>query len=30
VGTLARKLADFEMGPSWLKIPAIALAAMRV
>jgi aldehyde dehydrogenase (NAD(P)+) len=29
-GTLARKLADFEMGPSWLKIPAIALAAMRV
>ncbi len=26
---LARRLAEFEMGPSWLKIPAIAAAAMR-
>jgi hypothetical protein len=28
--TLARRLAAFEMGPSWLKVPAIAAAAMRV
>ncbi len=27
--TLGRRLADFEMAPSWLKVPAIALAAMR-
>jgi hypothetical protein len=27
---LARRLAEFEMGPSWLKIPPIAAAAMRV
>jgi aldehyde dehydrogenase (NAD(P)+) len=30
VRTLARRLADFEMGPSWLKIPGIAAAAVRV
>ncbi|HEX8700124.1 MAG TPA: aldehyde dehydrogenase family protein [Myxococcaceae bacterium] len=30
VRTLARRLADFEMGPSWLKVPGIAAAAMRV
>jgi aldehyde dehydrogenase (NAD(P)+) len=28
--TLARRLADFELAPSWLKIPGIAAAAMRV
>jgi hypothetical protein len=30
VRTLARRLADFEVAPSWLKIPGIAAAAMRV
>jgi aldehyde dehydrogenase (NAD(P)+) len=30
VRTLARRLADFEQAPSWLKIPGIAAAAMRV
>jgi hypothetical protein len=30
VRTLARRLAEFEMGPSWLKVPGIATAAMRV
>ncbi|WP_263452127.1 aldehyde dehydrogenase family protein [Hyalangium gracile] len=29
VATLGRRLADFEMAPSWLRIPAIAAAAMR-
>jgi aldehyde dehydrogenase (NAD(P)+) len=29
VATLGRRLADFELAPSWLKIPAIAAAAMR-
>lgn len=26
---LAKKLIDFEMGPSWLKVPGIAASAMR-
>jgi hypothetical protein len=26
---LAKRLIDFEMGPSWLKVPGIAAAAMR-
>jgi len=26
---LGRRLTDFEMGPSWLKIPGIALAGMK-
>ncbi|MBK7864416.1 MAG: aldehyde dehydrogenase [Archangiaceae bacterium] len=26
---LAKKLIDFEMGPSWLKVPGIATAAMK-
>lgn len=26
---LGRRLVDFEMGPSWLKIPGIALAGMK-
>lgn len=30
LGTLAHRLADFELAPSWLKVPAIAAAAMRV
>lgn len=30
VATLGRRLADFELAPSWLKVPGIAAAAMRV
>jgi hypothetical protein len=30
LATLGRRLADFELSPSWLKVPAIAAAAMRV
>lgn len=30
VHVLGRRLADFEREPSWLKVPGIALAAMRV
>ena len=26
---LGRRLVDFEMGPSWLKIPGIAVAGMK-
>jgi aldehyde dehydrogenase (NAD(P)+) len=26
---LARKLVEFELGPSWLKVPGIASAALR-
>ena len=29
LATLGRRLADFELSPSWLKMPAIAAAAMR-
>ncbi len=29
VRELARKLVQFELGPSWLKVPGIATAAMR-
>jgi acyl-CoA reductase-like NAD-dependent aldehyde dehydrogenase len=29
VSALARKLVDLEMGPSWLKVPALAATAMR-
>ncbi|HYX90255.1 MAG TPA: aldehyde dehydrogenase family protein [Myxococcaceae bacterium] len=29
LNALARKLVDFEMAPSWLKIPSIAATAMR-
>lgn len=28
--TLARRLVEFELGPSWLKVPGIAAAALRV
>jgi hypothetical protein len=26
---LARRLVEFELGPSWLKMPGIAAAALR-
>jgi hypothetical protein len=29
VRTLARRLVEFELGPSWLKVPGIAAAALR-
>jgi len=29
LGTLGKKLVDLEADPSWLKVPAVAAAALR-